>query len=224
MKDFIDQLRFGNPSKEDIANMHIENYLDKVIPELKSFTPPPNNSQATMEELKLLMEYAERYKEQGRKAVFDQSLVPYIDDLFIRNYATDFSTNEIIEEEANKIKKITQTIVDDLLPVITKLKYHFNRPRPFQLAYYYKYKLYPDYSYFVSSPSFPSGHTTMGTVICEVLGNVYPSSYSKMQAFMQEVAQSRLLMGVHFPSDNNMGVLIAQRILKNPEFRMRNHL
>lgn len=210
---FIDKIRFGNPSKEDHYNMKVENYLDRIIPKLRNMSAPANSSRATKEELNLLMDYAGQVEANGRKSVFDSSLVPYIEDLFARNGA-----------DPDYVHELTQGVVDDVLPVITKLKYYFNRPRPYQLAYYYQLKLFPDFSMFVSSPSYPSGHATLGTVLCHVLGNHYPESYETMLGFLQEVAESRLYLGVHYPSDVNMAELTARAILDNVEFKVKYKL
>lgn len=213
MNAVIDQICFGNPSKEDVTAMKVENYLDKLIPDLKNFQPAPNSSQATIDELQMLVQYADMPEPHGRKTIFDQSLVPYINDLFARNGA-----------DIEQVQQTTQQLVDDVLPIITKLKYFFNRPRPFQLAFYHQIPLYWGYSYFVSSPSYPSGHSTLGLVICEVLGNHYPNSYGAMQNFMEEVAHSRLHLGAHYPSDNNFARIVAQRIFNNTEFRTKYKL
>lgn len=211
--DYIDGIRYGNPSLQDYHNMRIENYLDKILPQLQSITPPLNSSRATKEELNILIGYGQLQKED-RKEIFDSSLVPYINDLFIRNQPA----------EQEHIETTTQQIVDDVLPVITKLKYYFNRPRPSQLALYYNLKLFPTYSYFTSSPSYPSGHCTLSQVIGIVLGNHYPHTWGVMQTFMKDVAESRLHMGVHFPSDNNAAILTARAITSSPEFRVKYQL
>jgi membrane-associated phospholipid phosphatase len=210
---FIDEIQYGNPSKEDYHNMTQKSYLDRLLPTLRSYTPPKNSWEKTQKELNTLIEFGKQVNEKTRKTIFDTSLVPYINDLFERNGA-----------DPEQVRKTTLQITNDVLPIITKLKYTFQRPRPFQLAKYYQVKLFPDYSYFVSSPSYPSGHTTLAAVICEVLGNHYPEAFDIMRSFVSEVAKSRLLLGVHYPSDNTMAFLTAREIVANPEFRIRYKL
>lgn len=211
----LDKIQFGNPSAEDVIQIRKVNYLDKLLPELMkdTFAPPKNSSRATMEELNVLTQYAERVEAKGRKEIFDASLVPAIEDLFVRNGANP-----------EFIKTTTTSVVADILPLITKLKFKHQRPRPQQLAHYYELKFYPHFSYFSSSPAYPSGHTCIAAVLCEVLGNLYPEAWQIMRDFVKEVAESRLYLGVHYPSDNEFSYKMKEIILKNPEFKQKYNL
>src|SRR3954463_1241147 len=143
--DFLDKIKYGNPTKDDLNNMQVKNYLDNLLTDLYKWEPPLNSERATREELNILANYSAQIEKRGRKNIFDGELVPYLENIFVTNGGNP----EFVHE-------ITQNLVDDLLPLITKLKYRFQRPRPFQLAYYYQFHLYPHFSYFVSSPSYPS--------------------------------------------------------------------
>lgn len=210
----IDSIEYGNPSRQDYQLLTVDTYLDYLIPQIEKLLPPPKNSSAgTKHELNELIDYSIQDQQSPRRHIFDKQLVPYIRELFVNNGA-----------EKKQVEMLTQNIIDDVLPVITKLKYSFQRPRPYQLARIYRLQLFPSYSYFVSSPSYPSGHTALAAVICETLGNVYPSSYEIMKKFVSEVSESRLYMGVHYPSDNNTALLIAEKIVSNPAFKKKYEL
>jgi hypothetical protein len=209
-EDFINQVRFGNPSLQDYHNMKIKNYLDQVLPYLTTFHPPGNATGATKNELNQLIEYVSASR-PGGKEIFDNSLVPFLNNLYTNNYP---------EAQAD-IEATTQQIVNDVLPVITKLKYYFQRPRPLQLAYYFNLQLFPTFSYFTSSPSYPSGHATLAMVLGNVLGNRYPETFDAMQEFITDVSESRLYMGVHYPTDNQMAVIICKAIVTNKEFQVK---
>lgn len=211
----LDKIKFGNPTMQDLEQINTKNYLDRLLTTLGTgvYVPPKNSSRATREELNLLVDYSGKVEAKGRKNIFDTSLVPAIQDLFIRNGA-----------DPVYIKKISADVVNDITPLIVKLKYLHNRPRPQQLAHYYHLKLYPEFSYFVSSPSFPSTHTTIAAVLCEVLGNHFPEAYQTMQSFITEVSESRLYLGVHYPSDNDLARKVAELILKNGEFKQKFNL
>lgn len=207
----LDDIQYGNPSREDYIIMTVESYLDYLVTDIqKLFPPPKNSSPATKEELNLLFEYSRSNKAETHQHIFDRELVNYIQNLFIENGAP-----------REHILNVTQNIVDEVMPVVTKLKYSFQRPRPFQLARYYRLNLYPYYSYFISSPSYPSTHTTLAAVICEVLGNTYPESYAAMKKLVRDVSESRLYLGVHYPSDNDTALLLSQKIVQNKEFKKK---
>lgn len=209
----IDEIVFGNPSKQDYQNMQVPGYLDSLLDELKTFLPPPNSSDETKQELIVLLRYT-KSTHISRKELFDKMLIPHLNDLFVRNGA-----------KQEEVCEITESIVKDVLPIITKLKYHYQRPRPYQLAYYYpEMELYPDFSHFVSSPAYPSGHGVMGLVAGHVLGNLYPESHSVMKNFMREILQSRLALGVHYPTDNQFAETVALAIVSHPEFQHKYDL
>lgn len=207
LPQWIDELKYGAPSKEDYHNLQITNYLDRHLDFLYRYQPAVNSSEHTKNELIELLRHS-KARQITRKELFDRSLIPFLNQLFIDNDA-----------DPQDVTTTTQNICIDVLPIITKLKYYFNRPRPYQLLYYYPdIELYPDYSYFVSSPSYPSGHAIIGLVAGHVLANHYPQSYATMNNFMQEIQLSRLALGVHYPSDNKFAQIVVDKIISDHEF------
>lgn len=211
MNLLLDQLSWGNPAQEDVDNLKVTNFLSSLLPALKMKAPFMNTSAATAEELRCLQDYAARRHDGARRHIFDGDLVPYINRLFVANGC-----------EAPHVEQITGSIVSDVLPIITQLKFHFQRPRPAQLAYYLRMPLYPNFSKYVSSPSYPSGHSVLAAVLTEALAaeyaSVFPDCYQVMRKFAGEVMESRLYMGVHYPSDNRFALTVSQAILDHPGF------
>lgn len=205
----VDQIVFGNPCANDLNLIKKETYLDRLLPELYNFTPPKNSSPAARQELEDLVRFTQS-KREIQNNLYDEALMNYIRDYFVKAGADPDHINEVI-----------QLVADDCYPLIIKLKFHHNRPRPHQLAHYLGVKLYPDFSYFTNSPSFPSCHTTLTTITCEVLGNHFPETYQTMQKLIDDVMGSRLYLGVHYPSDNDIARVIAKKVIQNPEFMAR---
>lgn len=210
---FIDKIRFGNPSKEDYHNMSQDkNFLIMALfEELKQYPFPKNSSEIVKRELKMLLEYQHSETVETRKKVFDVGMVPEIINICAHN-----------GKDPAVVRQICDQVTHDVLPLITKLKYFYNRPRPYQLSYYFHFKLFPDFSKFVSSPCYPSGHATLGAVICEVLGSRCRDAYAGMKELTGMIAESRLYMGVHYVSDNNFALQVAQRICENKDFRKKH--
>lgn len=208
----IDDIVFGNPSNRDFAIMQQPGYLDKLIPGLQKLTPPRNSSKTTQDELDaiLRMVSTERVKQNN---LYDEALLPHIKQLFVDAGA-----------EVEQIDTITKNIAEDVIPLLTKLKYFFNRPRPSQLAPYFNIPIHADFSYTTNNPSYPSGHTCLTAITGEVLGNHYPEAYQIMKELIADVMTSRLYVGVHYPSDNDMSMVIAQRVVKFPEFMAKYNL
>lgn len=208
----LDSIGFGNPCVRDYVVMQKETYLDRLLPDLQKKTPPANSSAATNDELLLLTRYTAKER-MAENNLYDENLLPYIKHIFMQAGAS-----------GEYMDTITQSISEDVLPLIVKLKFFFQRPRPSQLAYLLNINLFPDFSYFVNSPSYPSCHVTLTYVTCEVLGNHYPEAYEKVQEILKKVALSRLHLGVHYPSDNDMAMYVGKQVVANSQFKAKYEL
>jgi hypothetical protein len=207
----LDTITWGNPTIRGKELIEQKSIFDKHIPKLIEFSFPKNSSKATREELNILVDYTnllnsnDEYKK--RYQVYDQSL------------EKTFAQVIIDQNLGDRGIQIIDKLIDECLPFLAKLKYHFQRPRPFQLANYYKLKLFPHISYSGYSPSFPSGHTFQASLICYVLGNNFPEKFDYFEKLAKDIELSRLYLGVHYPSDNDFSLYCVEVITKDKEFR-----
>lgn len=213
----LDEVGYGNPTLDNTKAINQTSFLDELFGELTAFTYPQNTSESTKDELNQIVKNIDSLKrdaeKQNRYATYDV----YLDEF----YAKFLSQYNIPSEEV--LQKIEQ-LHDDIKPLITKLKYYFQRPRPYQLAYYYKLKLMPFTTLGSDSPSFPSGHAVQSKVYSEVLGNHYPELYAKLMQIHQDICDSRMMLGVHFQSDIDVGIYVGERILQTKEFMIKYQL
>jgi len=94
------------------------------------------------------------------------------------------------------------------------LKVHFQRPRPFQVAYYTNQKLHPMTTLSGQSPAFPSGHACQGRFLTKVITKDNPTKRVELSKLSEQISKSRIIMGVHYPSDNFFGERIANELWK----------
>lgn len=208
----LDELVFGNPSERDRQIMSAESYLDTVISDMTIFSPPANSSSLALSEINTINKKLSS-RSKNSDILFDNQLLDYIKGVFISGGAKkDF------------VDTVCNGIAEDVVPVITKMKYHFNRPRPYQLSYYLGVNLFPEFSYFTNTPSYPSGHTCLTFITVSVLGNLFPEQYKKISSIVEQVSESRVAIGAHYPSDNNAAMLLGNKILSNPEFKSNYRL
>lgn len=74
--------------------------------------------------------------------------------------------------------------------------------------------------YLPSSGSYPSGHSTAAFVCAGLLAELFPEKREELQARAQLVAWSRIIGGVHYPSDivagRMLGTKLSEEFLKAP--------
>ena len=101
---------------------------------------------------------------------------------------------------------------NELSYIIIKLKNYFQRPRAYQLAYYYGIDLYP----MESGAWTPSYHLVMDFryIFARYLSWKYPKLKKKLMRFGKEFADSRIYGGYHYPSDNLVSNQLVDYFLK----------
>lgn len=208
----IDNIVFGNPTQQDYMQIKKQSIIDDLFHDLRKFTPPANSSEGTKQELNEIMTAMSSIDGKSEQFeiwdMMDKSMVPYIKNKFIAHGA-----------DAVQIHSLLDNIVADVLPLLTRLKYEFNRPRPSQLAYYYRLKLMPYLSNFAhSSPSYPSGHTVICAVITSVLCKHYPQAEESLGKGLKDLSYSRIALGTHYPSDNDFAITVADKIIYHKSF------
>jgi acid phosphatase (class A) len=97
-----------------------------------------------------------------------------------------------------------------------RAKKHFRRPRP---------TTRPDFTplSYEDSASYPSGHSTRGTLWAELLAEMYPEQSEKLLQRGREIGYHRMIEGVHFPTDvyagRIVGHAVVQQLMSNVAFR-----
>lgn len=210
-------LAYGNPNRTLLPYLNQESYLDSLLDELKGYDYPDNNSQYVIDEINTLIaktnSVSENKEVQDAFKIYDIGLEKYISD-----------TLSIAGIDSDEILRILMEIRNDIMPLVIKLKYHYQRIRPNQLACMLKMPLYVYKSLSADTPAYPSAHTLQSKLYCEVLGNRYPEYYKKLQDLAQNISDSRLYMGVHYPSDCEFALYISETVINNPDFKRKYQL
>lgn len=191
-------------TNDDITDKHAEKIeyvktkgLFKDFNFSKYFTknPPKNSSIQTYQELLYLKDLPE-----------DDDFVEKHDDI------------EKIMEEVCKENNVTfpKDLVKELLKSCSmlELKYHYNRPRPFQLAKYYNIKLGEHVMESMKTPSYPSGHSAQGFLIGKVLQTKLPINTDAFLEAGKRISYSRNLGRAHYPSDSRLGEDIGSAMFR----------
>ena len=114
-----------------------------------------------------------------------------------------------------------ETVGESVIPIILKLKYYYNRPRPYQYAQKEGIKHFSMDFETARTPSYPSGHTLQATYIAEYLSDRFPQFTRGLKDLGRRISKTRLQAGVHFPSDCLFGAHLARVLYKGLPTTMR---
>lgn len=102
--------------------------------------------------------------------------------------------------------------------VVDPAKDSWKRPRPHQLS-----PLVKPVVKISNSGAYPSGHTTVGTLMGIVLSNMVPEKRAAIMDRAWFYGENRIIGGIHYRSDIEAGRIagsvIAARIMEQPEFQ-----
>lgn len=211
-----DKLSYGIAAIEAIKISQEETFLDDLYNQLITVKLPEKESSVIETELKQLKECTELLLTDetllARYRQYDHSLDKYYNKLGFDNDTLSTA----------KLRNTIQQLFTDVRPLVYKLKFFYDRPRP---AHFLKYhpgiSFYPFGSLTANCPAFPSMHSTIGYVIAGVISVKMPDIASYFQQLAEDIYHSRMYMGVCLSSDVEFGKKIAEQILLDKEFRVK---
>jgi hypothetical protein len=210
----MQELFYGNPllyQKEIMSSQALNVLMNKIKTEnpqiwnawVSSF-PPQSNSEIVEEDL--LSMIAEIEKQTPSDVTFVNEAEDDKEKLFIK-----LMKEKDIEISEDELKKITYY----LDPITMWLKYHFNYPRPYQVAYFRSVPMYPSQSTNANSPSYPSGHSIDSLCIGVILSKRFPEHKEAIMSLAYRISMSRYISGIHFSFDKSFGESIGIYIGEN---------
>jgi hypothetical protein len=173
---------------------------------------PKPGSQADRDDLAgVLQAQAVRTPAQARQVLAEQHFSPLLFDPVLGPDFTAKGEPEIYTLIADAGK--------DASGVIGAAKDKWQRPRPFRAHP----EVHPVYQ--ADGLSYPSGHATAAYTLAVLLGEIFPDKKDALLKQADEIAENRVIGGVHYPSDivegKQLGRAVAQAILANPDFQKR---
>lgn len=205
----IKNIKYGNPIQE--YQIHFVQLKDPILKWKKflKLIPKPQDyrSTAVKKEILYLKNLQDSVNKKYVKRIneHDRSNIDFVD--LIRE--NGYSVSERFYKKMNV----------EIGHIIIKLKMHYQRPRPYQIAHYHNIKFNPIASISAWSPSYPSGHGFHGYFWAKFFSYKYPDIKKKIKKFGKEMADSRLYGGFHYPSDN-----LVSKQLVNIIFKKKIHL
>ena len=179
--------------------MGIETKLFPSNPKLTITPPPANDSNETRTELFKLLSYNNGVIDRKMVEEFDDMRKPFME--LVNKYNLDVTKDDL------------QQIIDEGAKFTLKIKYKFNRPRPYQIAEHYGIEDFRRHKLdSAKTPSYPSGHALQGRLIGLILTDKDPEHQNEYMAVSQRISDSRIMARAHYPSDKEYGEKLADEL------------
>ena len=185
----------------------------KEINLLDLLPPPPANDSAQMKaELgEILTIQVTRTPEMAARAVADA-------EENVWRFSDVIDNPKFTKENLPKFSAFFDRVVETEGAVVDPAKDVWKRPRP---------HLYSDLVKPIvplsKSGSYPSGHTTVGTLMGIVLANMMPEKRPAIMARAWEYGHNRIVGGIHYASDIEAGriagTVIAETIMTHDDYK-----
>jgi hypothetical protein len=129
----------------------------------------------------------------------------------IKKYYLDFLNSKNINVSRTEKLALEQWSKSILEPIIL-LKKYYNRKRPYLLAkdLNINFKYVPLKS--AETPAYPSGHSTQAVFLSKILSEFYPKLEEELKYVANDICFSRLVAGVHYPSDDVFGRFLGTEL------------
>lgn len=165
----------------------------------------------SLPELKYPLENSQRFEEdldEVRRCVRNPSLSQKF--LNKSHKKSEDLFKKLIKDEEFEWDQLNE-ILDEFDGVVTRLKFKYDRSRPYV---YFRERGEDLKTKEHGSPSFPSGHAAFAYFTCDYLANQFPHRQKELERLAELVCQSRIENGVHFPSDISAGRFVGEQAAK----------
>lgn len=203
-------LHYGNISVENLKYLEMDNLFTKHFNHF-SLVPYPNFLDSC-EELTTIQGVQNTAKSKDNYESIMKFCDQWDSDLM---GAIKYWLNKLDIPNNDEYIDYLANTSEQLGGLIMKLKNHYNRARPYQYAFYSnKNDFHPNDTLSGNTPAYPSGHASQSYFILSIVANHYEDKRDDLMKLAKRISDSRVVMGVHFPSDNEFGVMIAKELME----------
>jgi hypothetical protein len=208
------ELRYGNLTKELQSQLGVKNIFTEYLSEF-SFIEYPNYYESSQEIITIIKAQESAEKSGKWEAIKSFCELWDADLISALEKTLDMLDIPFDDEYIEYLTKVTE----DLGVFIVQLKNHYQRPRPFQVAFYTEQDLHPYDSVSAQSPSYPSGHAMQSFFICNIIAYHYEDKKEQILKIAKQITDSRIIMGIHYPSDNDFGIQVVKELMLKDDIK-----
>ena len=194
-------------------------YLQVPVQTFKIKPYPANSSEQTRKELDFLLELQAK-RTASDAALTDTMAIVYYDPYTVNPHDPDFNRNVsslfyvgrnlgpwFNPEQLPVTSRVLQNVIQDATYYFFSLKAQFNRARPYHLEPRLQNLEAPGHA------SYPSGHSSASHVHAYLLAYMFPEYKQQFLSNAYDMAFSREIRGVHYPSDSEAGRAFAEQFV-----------
>tara|TARA_Y100000992_G_C21219521_1_gene469739 strand:+ start:424 stop:1146 length:723 start_codon:yes stop_codon:yes gene_type:complete len=198
----IDKTWTGEDTNDHLHSWYVKmGLMEEGVNHNGIMVPAPPPVEQRLKELEAISsQYANRYND------------PSVLDMLDENMEKAFDVVVMTIPGAGSHMDLILNIKAEILPAIKHHKEHFGTPRPYELAAQYEIPFEYDKLETAQTPSYPSGHTAQAYYTAIKLSAIFPQLEDQLFTLAKMIEESRLDRGVHFPSDNTAGIVLAQQL------------
>jgi acid phosphatase (class A) len=150
-------------------------------------------------------------KQQIENANYQRDLKP---EMLYENASLNLNA-----EQKKQLGEFLNNVSETSYIVTKKFKEYFNTKRPYIADTKVKNLMQQPHD----NPAYPSGHTSGAFVLAHTLTLIYPEKRDIFYKNAEEIAQNRVLAGMHFPHDvkggKQLALIIIGGLLNDEEFK-----
>jgi acid phosphatase (class A) len=128
-----------------------------------------------------------------------------------------FVIPELARDDFPETYKFLDNVAQTSRVITTKFKDHFATKRPYISDKRVKALIDAH-----DNPAYPSGHTSGAYITAHALSLIFPNTKEEFFNRAEEIAQHRVLVGMHFPHDiqggKQLAVIMSQKLASNEGF------
>jgi len=177
------------------------NYVDAATISPEFLTPPlkPNTPELQAEAEEIIKLQANVTEAQIKEANVEAHLSP----THVFSAINSVADQDIASKFPNT-HKLIEKVYSDCRDTYNLSKEYWKTERPYQVNDKIKALVEKPIS-----KAYPSGHTACSRVLAEVLGQILPAKRAELRERAAEIANNRIISGVHWPHDIEGGVETA---------------
>jgi hypothetical protein len=204
---------YGNPTLSQKKIMNAEDPLWDLYEKSglwkKHIAMGYPGQEESKKEIEILIEAQKRAKDPNAPGYIP---VQFIKDVEKNHYGVWHRW--LTSQGATTSLKGVKAYMDSTDKILFKLKYHFQRTRPSQFAFLNKMPFYPILNSDADSPAYPSGHALDAYKIGYAIGEKFPDLKVSANEFSKKTADTRIVGGVHYPSDHEFSKKIFEDLVE----------